>query len=182
MNEQQRVCNCSSHQSNKCNINCLAFFNSDFKEQSGVDSVIVLWTANTERFCDVKPGLNHTRLELEKSLKENKAEISPSTIFAMASIAEKCTYINGSPQNTFVPGLIELAEYHKVNIAGDDFKSGQTKLKSVLVDFLVGAGIKPVSIISYNHLGNNDGKNLSAPQQFRSKEVSIYSPMKILTF
>lgn len=47
---------------------------------------------------------------------------------------------------------------------GDDFKSGQTKMKSVLVDFLVGAGIKPTSIVSYNHLGNNDGMNLSAPQ------------------
>ena len=57
-------------------------------------------------------------------------------------------------------------------MVGDDFKSGQTKVKSVLVDFLVSAGLKPVSIVSYNHLGNNDGKNLSAPKQFRSKEVS----------
>lgn len=57
-------------------------------------------------------------------------------------------------------------------IGGDDFKSGQTKMKSVLVDFLVGAGIKPTSIVSYNHLGNNDGMNLSAPQTFRSKEIS----------
>lgn len=65
-----------------------------------------------------------------------------------------------------------MAEKHNVFIAGDDFKSGQTKLKSVLVDFLVGAGIKPRSIVSYNHLGNNDGKNLNAPQTFRSKEVS----------
>lgn len=45
-------------------------------------------------------------------------------------------------------------------------------MKSVLTDFLVSAGIKPTSIVSYNHLGNNDGKNLSAPQQFRSKEIS----------
>jgi myo-inositol-1-phosphate synthase len=59
-----------------------------------------------------------------------------------------------------------------VFISGDDFKSGQTKLKSVLVDFLISAGIKPASIVSYNHLGNNDGFNLSAPQQFRSKEIS----------
>lgn len=65
-----------------------------------------------------------------------------------------------------------MAEKWNVHIAGDDFKSGQTKLKSVLVDFLVTAGIKPVSIVSYNHLGNNDGYNLSAPQQFRSKEIS----------
>ncbi|KAH8299754.1 hypothetical protein KR044_005475 [Drosophila immigrans] len=144
----------------------------DFKQRSGVETVIVLWTANTERFSDVKSGLNATSKELLASLQANKAEVSPSTIFAMASIAEGCTYINGSPQNTFVPGLIELAEEKQVFIAGDDFKSGQTKIKSVLVDFLVGAGIKPVSIVSYNHLGNNDGKNLSAPQQFRSKEIS----------
>lgn len=144
----------------------------DFKKSSGVEKVVVLWTANTERFSDVKKGLNTTMAELEKSLKENKSEISPSTIFAMAAIAEGCIYINGSPQNTFVPGVIELAEHHGAFIAGDDFKSGQTKLKSVLVDFLVSAGIKPVSIVSYNHLGNNDGRNLSAPQQFRSKEIS----------
>lgn len=66
-----------------------------------------------------------------------------------------------------------MAETLNVFIAGDDFKSGQTKLKSVLVDFLISAGIKPVSVVSYNHLGNNDGKNLSAPKQFRSKEVII---------
>lgn len=70
-------------------------------------------------------------------------------------------------QNTFVPGLIDLAVERGVLIGGDDFKSGQTKLKSVLVDFLVGAGLKPTSIVSYNHLGNNDGMNLSAPQTFR---------------
>lgn len=70
------------------------------------------------------------------------AEVSPSTLFAVASILEGCAFINGSPQNTFVPGAIELAVQRKVFIGGDDFKSGQTKIKSVLVDFLVSAGIK----------------------------------------
>merc|ERR1712048_1032137 len=104
--------------------------------------------------------------------KEGHKEISQSTVFAVASCLEGCSYINGSPQNTLVPGVVELAGKHGVFIGGDDFKSGQTKIKSVLVDFLVSAGIKPVSIASYNHLGNNDGKNLSAPKQFRSKEIS----------
>ncbi|XP_068776292.1 inositol-3-phosphate synthase 1 [Struthio camelus] len=143
----------------------------DFKEASGVDKVIVLWTANTERFCDVVPGLNDTAESLLRAV-ERDLEVSPSTLFAVASILEGCAYINGSPQNTFVPGAVELAAQRRVFICGDDFKSGQTKLKSVLVDFLVGAGLKIKSIVSYNHLGNNDGKNLSAPQQFRSKEIS----------
>ncbi|RLV62504.1 hypothetical protein DV515_00019246, partial [Chloebia gouldiae] len=179
----------------------------DFKESSGVDKVIVLWTANTERFCDIVPGLNDTADNLLRAIEreggsaaavalspsvspQRGLEVSPSTLFAVASVLEGCAYINGSPQNTFVPGAVELAAQRRVFIGGDDFKSGQTKLKSVLVDFLVGAGLKvrggstggwsdlptppaqTKSIVSYNHLGNNDGKNLSAPQQFRSKEIS----------
>jgi myo-inositol-1-phosphate synthase len=144
----------------------------DFKETNKLDKVIVLWSANTERFSDIVEGVNDNAKNLLESIKANEDEVSPSTVFAVASILEGCSYINGSPQNTFVPGVLDLAEEKKVFVGGDDFKSGQTKMKSVLVDFLVGAGIKPVSIVSYNHLGNNDGKNLSAPQQFRSKEIS----------
>uniref|UniRef100_A0A8C3A2S6 inositol-3-phosphate synthase n=1 Tax=Cyclopterus lumpus TaxID=8103 RepID=A0A8C3A2S6_CYCLU len=143
----------------------------DFRRSSGVDKVIVLWTANTERFCDLTPGVNDKAENLLAAIQDG-ADVSPSTLFAVASILEGCAYINGSPQNTFVPGAIELAVQKGVFIGGDDFKSGQTKIKSVLVDFLVSSGIKPTSIVSYNHLGNNDGRNLSAPQQFRSKEIS----------
>ena len=143
-----------------------------FKENNKLDKVVVIWSANTERFADIIEGVNDTADNLLKSIKESHAEVSPSTIFAAACILEGVPFINGSPQNTFVPGCMELAERHKSFIAGDDFKSGQTKMKSVLVDFLVSAGIKPTSITSYNHLGNNDGKNLSAPSQFRSKEIS----------
>ncbi|KNC76882.1 inositol-3-phosphate synthase [Sphaeroforma arctica JP610] len=144
----------------------------EFKSKHDLDTVVVLWTANTERFTDVEPGLNMTADEILNSVKENKDEVSPSNIFAIASILEGCPYINGSPQNTLVPGVIELSEKHNVFIGGDDFKSGQTKMKSVLMDFLVSAGIKVEAIASYNHLGNNDGKNLDAPAQFRSKEIS----------
>jgi len=143
-----------------------------FKKAHGLDKVIVLWTANTERFAAVEEGVNDTSEALLAAIARGEDEISPSTLFAVACILEGCTYINGSPQNTFVPGVMQLAEEKKSFIAGDDFKSGQTKMKSVLVDFLVSAGIKPVSIASYNHLGNNDGKNLSSAAQFRSKEIS----------
>lgn len=144
----------------------------DFKEKNDLDNVIVLWTANTERYADIIPGINDTADNLLKAIKDSHDEVSPSTVFAVASILEKVPYINGSPQNTFVPGCIELAEREGALIGGDDFKSGQTKIKSVLAQYLVDAGIKPLSIASYNHLGNNDGYNLSSPKQFRSKEIS----------
>lgn len=144
----------------------------DFKAANGLDKVVVVWTANTERFSDMVPGVNDKAGNLLRAIDAGHAEIAPSTIFAVACILENTPFINGSPQNTFVPAVMELADQYGVHIGGDDFKSGQTKVKSVLVDFLVNAGIKPLSIVSYNHLGNNDGKNLSAPQQFRSKEIS----------
>jgi len=144
----------------------------DFKEKNNCDSLVILWSANTERFAEIVTGVNDTSENLMAAIERGEKEISPSTLFAIASILEGHTYINGSPQNTFVPGVIELAEAKQVFIGGDDFKTGQTKMKSVMVDWLIAAGLKPTSIVSYNHLGNNDGKNLSAPKQFRSKEVS----------
>ena len=144
----------------------------DFRKNSEVDKVVILWTANTERFTDVTAGVNDTADNILAAVRADANEIAPSTIFALAAILEGCPFINGSPQNTLVPGVVDLAIRHDVQVSGDDFKSGQTKMKSVLVDFLVSAGLKVTSIASYNHLGNNDGMNLSAPEQFRSKEIS----------
>ncbi|KAI0156765.1 myo-inositol-phosphate synthase [Xylariaceae sp. FL1272] len=144
----------------------------DFKTQNNLDKVIVQWTANTERYADIIPGINDTADNLLKAIENGHEEVSPSTVFAVACVLENAPFINGSPQNTFVPGAIDLASKHGAFIGGDDFKSGQTKMKSALVDFLINAGIKLTSIASYNHLGNNDGKNLSSQKQFRSKEIS----------
>lgn len=74
-----------------------------FKQSKNLEKVIVLWTANTERFSDIIPGINDTSENLLASVERGESEISPSTIFAIASILEGCSYINGSPQNTFVP-------------------------------------------------------------------------------
>lgn len=139
----------------------------DFRSCAGLDKVIVLWTANTERFCELVPGLNDTAENLLRTIQVGAAqsgawsgpaprtppltvrlrlqlglEVSPSTLFAVASILEDCAFLNGSPQNTLVPGAVELARQHRVFVGGDDFKSGQTKVKSVLVDFLISSGLK----------------------------------------
>jgi len=82
----------------------------EFKASNGLDTVVVLWTANTERFASVQSGVNDTADNLMAAISANEPEVAPSTVFAVASILEGCTYINGSPQNTFVPGVIELSE------------------------------------------------------------------------
>jgi myo-inositol-1-phosphate synthase len=82
----------------------------EFKVTNGLDKVILLWTANTERFASVEEGVNDTAENLVASIARGEEEVSASTVFAVASILEGCTFINGSPQNTFVPGVVELGE------------------------------------------------------------------------
>ena len=74
----------------------------------------------------------------------------------VARTREGCSYMNGSPHNTLVPGRADLAEKHNVFIAGDVLKPGQTNTKSALAQFFEGA--------SYNHLGNNDGRHPTGPK------------------
>lgn len=88
----------------------------EFKESHGLDKVVVLWTANTERYADIQDGLNDSAVNLMASVDSNASEISPSTLYAIASINEGVPFINGAPQNTFVPGLIEYA-VEKVRIS-----------------------------------------------------------------
>ena len=149
-----------------------------FKAAHGLDKAIVVWSGSTECFAEVREGLNDTWASLEAAIQADAAGVSPSTLMCVAALLEGCAYLNGSPQNTFVPGVVELALARGVFIGGDDLKTGQTKMKAALLDYLVSAGIKPEAIASYNHLGNNDGKNLASPACFRSKEASKSSAVE----
>ena len=78
----------------------------------------MLWTANTERYSDVIVGLNDTKENLFASLEKGEKEISPSTLFALACIHEQVPFINGSPQNTFVPGKFSfMKESHLILVS-----------------------------------------------------------------
>lgn len=60
----------------------------EFKTTKNLDQVIVLWTANTERFTEIITGVNDTADNLLKAIKENHSEISPSTMFVVAAALE----------------------------------------------------------------------------------------------
>jgi len=153
---------------NREQINQLREDIKNFKTKNNLDKIVVLWTANTEKYY--KKDIM-TMEELDKLIDSNSS-LPASVLYAVAAIQEKCIYINGSPQNTLHPAIIQMATKEGVCFAGADFKTGQTKYKTVMGDFLVGSGLRCSSVVSYNHLGNNDGKNLADPMTFRSKEIS----------
>lgn len=151
---------------NKEMINKLREDIRDMKAKT--DKVVVLWTANTEQF--LLPEIE-TVAELNRQIEEN-VPLPASVIYCVACIEEQVLYLNGSPQNTFHPGVVEYATQNGGLIAGNDFKSGQTRFKTVMTDFIIGAGLRLASVVSYNHLGNNDGKNLQDEKCFLSKKIS----------
>lgn len=151
------------------NQQCIDKLRKDIRDfKSKVDKIVVLWTANTEEFFEKEIK---TREELDQ-LVQGDDLLPASVLYAYASIMEGCVFLNGSPQNTISQGLIQLAKEHGTYLGGSDFKTGQTKFKSIMADFFIGTGLRLASCMSYNHLGNNDGKNLSEPKTFKSKEIS----------
>jgi myo-inositol-1-phosphate synthase len=132
------------------------------------DKVVLLWSANTEMFY--LPEIQKT--EDLHTLIKNDSNLPASVLYCVAAIEEQCLYLNGSPQNTFHPAIVQYAKEKGGLLAGNDFKSGQTRFKTVMSDFIIGSGIRLSSCVSYNHLGNNDGKNLQEDKCFQSKRIS----------
>lgn len=58
---------------------------SDFKEQNDLDKVIILWTANTERYAVISQ-VHQSYEALMEGIKNDHPEISPSMIFALAAM------------------------------------------------------------------------------------------------
>jgi myo-inositol-1-phosphate synthase len=71
-----------------------------------------------------------------------------------------------------LPCMIEAARTFGVPIAGKDFKTGQTWMKTLLAPGIKARMLGLRGWYSTNILGNRDGEVLDDPENFKSKEVS----------
>jgi myo-inositol-1-phosphate synthase len=142
----------------------------DFKAKHDCDRMIVIWCASTEIF--IEPGPAHQDLEaLEAAMDANDESVPPSMLYAYAALKEGVPFLNGAPNLTVdVPALVTLAQTEGVPVAGKDFKSGQTLLKTVLAPMLKARMLGLEGWYSTNILGNRDGEVLDDPESFRTKE------------
>ncbi|MDE5633531.1 MAG: inositol-3-phosphate synthase, partial [Muribaculaceae bacterium] len=104
----------------------------NFKKEKGVNRVVVLWAASTEVYVPVDESCHNTLADLEAAMKaDDKEHIAPSMCYAYAALAEGAPFIMGAPNTTVdIPAMWEMAEKTKMPIAGKDFKTGQTLVKS----------------------------------------------------
>jgi myo-inositol-1-phosphate synthase len=151
-----------------------------FKQTTGVSRMIMIWCASTEVFR--QPAAVHATLkDFECGLQKSDPEISPSQIYAYAALKSGVPYANGAPHmTTDVPALLELARSQNLPVAGKDFKSGQTFMKTLVAPGLKSRLLGLSGWFSTNILGNRDGEVLDDPGSFRSKEVSKSSALEYI--
>lgn len=141
-----------------------------FKNDSGVERVVVINLASTESFVDKDSAIFATLENFERALGENSPEISPAMIYAYAAIGANVPYGNFTPSVAAdIPALVEYAEKMGVPVAGKDGKTGQTFIKTVIAPGLKARALKVDGWFSTNILGNRDGLALQHPDSLKSK-------------
>ena len=144
----------------------------EFKKKNKCDRLVMVWCGSTEIF--ITPGPAHQSLAaFEAAMEKNDESIAPSMLYAYAALSEGVPFANGAPNLTVdFPAIWELAKKNGVPIAGKDFKTGQTLMKTILSPGLKARMIGVNGWFSTNILGNRDGEVLDDPESFKTKEES----------
>jgi myo-inositol-1-phosphate synthase len=143
-----------------------------FKRDNGLDRMVMIWCGSTEIF--MTEAATHQSIEsFEKALESNDFSIPSSMVYAYAALKEGVPYANGAPNLTAdIPAMMSLAQQQQLPVAGKDFKTGQTLLKTVIAPGLKARLLGINGWYSTNILGNRDGEVLDDPESFKTKEES----------
>jgi len=146
-----------------------------FIKERGCSRAVAIWCGSTEAYS--KPADVHASIKaFEAGLLRSDSGITNSQMYAWALLKEGVPIANGSP-NLMVdfPAVWDLAKETNVPIAGKDFKTGQTLMKTIIAPGLKTRRLGLRGWYSTNILGNRDGEVLDDPDSFRTKEVSKLS-------
>src|SRR5437016_14032560 len=150
----------------------------DFQKKSRADRLVMIWCGSTEIF--LKQSEVHSSVEaFERGLRKNDENIAPSMVYAYAALMEGVPFANGAPNLTVdIPVMLELSRRNLAPIAGKDFKTGQTLLKTILAPGFKARMLGLSGWFSTNILGNRDGEVLDDPGSFKTKEESKLSVLE----
>jgi myo-inositol-1-phosphate synthase len=151
-----------------------------FRDEQGCARLVMIWCGSTEVYQAA--GEVHASLEaFEQALDASDPALSPSMLYAYAALQEGVPYANGAPNLTVdIPALRELAARTGTPIAGKDFKTGQTLMKTIIAPGLKARMLGLDGWFSTNILGNRDGAVLDDPESFRTKEESKLSVLEYI--
>ena len=153
-----------------------------FRTEKDCSRLVVLWAASTEIYVPVEKSVHYRLSDLEAAMKaDDRQHVAPSMCYAYAALSEGVPFIMGAPNTTVdIPAMWELAEKMRQPIAGKDFKTGQTLVKSGFAPIIGTRCLGLNGWFSTNILGNRDGLVLDEPENFRTKEVSKLSTLETI--
>ncbi len=162
----------------------------EFRSDHGLDHVIVVNLASTEPPVDSEQLPKHWD-ELEQALAKGTASLPASCLYALAAIRTHSSYINFTPSaGISLAALRELADREGILYAGQDGKTGETLLKTVLAPLFKHRNLRVLSWVGHNIFGNRDGLVLDDPRHKASKvrtkdrvlgDILGYTPQTLVT-
>jgi myo-inositol-1-phosphate synthase len=148
-----------------------------FKEKHGCDRLVMVWTGSTEVFMK-QTAVHGSIAAFERGLEQSDDAIPSSMVYAYAALREGIPFANAAPNLTAdVPAMLELAARTRAPLAGNDMKTGQTLIKTIIAPGLKARLIGVKGWYSTNILGNRDGEVLDDPESFKTKEESKKSAL-----
>ncbi|TCJ16990.1 inositol-3-phosphate synthase [Rubrobacter taiwanensis] len=150
-----------------------------FKRQHALERAVMINCASTEAYLQPDKEAYSSLEAFERALDVSDEAISPAMLYAYAAIKEGVGYANGAPSIAAdIPALVELARESGVPVAGKDFKTGQTLIKTIMAPGLKARMLGIEGWYSTNILGNRDGEVLDDPDSLKSKELSKLSVLE----
>ena len=151
-----------------------------FVRERKCERAVCIWCGSTETFTT--PTSAHQSIaSFERALGESDPSIPSSQLYAWAALKEGIPFANGAPNLAVdFPAAWQLARERGVPIAGKDFKTGQTLMKTVVAPGLKARMLGVRGWFSTNILGNRDGEVLDDPGSFKTKEASKLSVLDVI--
>lgn len=154
-------------------IDRLATDIQDFRARHGLRTVVVVDVSSTEPLPADHPAF-HSEEALQEALATPGADVlPPSSVAAAAAIQAGAAYAGFTPSAGMgLPVLQERAASAGIPFAGQDGKTGETLLRTVLAPMFAARGFRVLSWAGTNLLGGGDGATLADPEAVRSKLAS----------
>jgi myo-inositol-1-phosphate synthase len=149
-----------------------------FQSQHRLEQVVVVSVASTEP--PFTPGPLHQRLESVRDALEQGQKVLPaSSLYAWAALDLGLPYINFTPSlGASFPAAEHLAQQRKAVFGGQDGKTGETLMKTILAPMFAQRHLQVLSWVGHNIFGNRDGLVLDNPE---NKQAKILTKDQVIT-
>ena len=156
-----------------------------FAAKNQLEHIIVVNLMSTEPVCEYFRNPSEHQTEWEnwdafRALIDSSVEspVPASTLYAVAALEAGFDFVNFTPSlGATPPALEQLAKTTGTRFFGNDGKTGETLMKSVLAPMFAHRNLNVMSWVGHNIFGNRDGIVLDDP---RNKATKVSSKNHLL--